>query len=157
MPPAIQSTYTDTFRKGFAGMVANSELTNKISRILQTATLAFGQPVARGTLDNTCVIMATTKVFLGISVMDPSILHATADRFEVGDNVPILTQGSIWVTAGATITPASLVAWDPATGLWKAAGTGFIPFPLMRYDDSGVNGDLVRISYKNRDAAASAA
>lgn len=158
MPPAVQNAYTDTYRKGFPGMIANSELANKISRVLQTATLAFGQPVARGTLDDTCILMATTKVLLGISVRDETLLHATPDQYIVGDNVAIMTQGSIWVTAGAALTPASLVAWDPATGKWKPAGTGFIPFPLMRFDDSAAaDGDLVRVSYKNRDAAAVAA
>lgn len=157
MPPSVQTAYAETFRKGFPGMIANSEVANKISRVLQTATLAFGQPVARGTLDDTCILMATTKILLGISVRDITLLHATPDRYEVGDNVAIMTQGSMWVTAGATITPASLVAWDPATGKWVAAGTGFIPFPLMRYDSSAADTELVLLSYKNRDAAAAAA
>lgn len=155
--PTVQSTYSETFRKGFVGMIENSELANKISRVLQTATLDFGQPVARGTLDDSCILMATTKVMLGISVRDVSLLHATPDQYLVGDNVAIMTQGSIWVTAGASITPASLVAWDPATGKWKAAGTGFIPFPLMRYDTSAADTELVLLSYKNRDAVGTAA
>lgn len=157
MPPAVQSTYTDEIRPGFVGMIANSELANKISRVLESASLAFGIPVARGVNDNGCRTMATTRVLLGITVADRTLLHDTADRYEIGDNVAIMTQGSIWVMAGAAITPASLVAWNPATGRWVAAGTGFLPFPDMRYDDSGGDGDLVRVSYKNRDAAITAA
>lgn len=156
--PTVQSTYSEDFRKGFPGMIANSELANKISRVLEDATLAFGIPVARGaSSDFGCRIMATTRVLLGISVRDVSLLHATPDRYEVDDNVAIMTQGSMWVTAGATITPASLVAWDPAAGTWKAAGTGFIPLVNARYDTSATAGQLVLLSYKNRDVALAAA
>lgn len=152
--PTVQNTYSETFRKGFPGMIANSELANKISRVLESATLAFGVPVARGVADEGCILMATTKILLGISVRDVTLLHATPDRYELGDNVAIMTQGSMWVVAGAALTPASLVAWDPATGKYRAAGTGFIPIVNARYDTTAAaDGDLILLSYKNRDVA----
>lgn len=147
MPPAVQSAYSETIRKGFPGMIADSEVANKVSRVLQTGNLIFGIPAIKGNADRNCVIAATTGQFVGITVMDTTLLHATPDRYEAGDNVALMDKGVIWVTAGGTITPASVVSWDPAdpTAGWKASATGFLPIPGAKFLDSGVDGDVVRV------------
>lgn len=145
--PTVQSTYSETFRKGFPGMVANSEVENSISRVLQTGNLIFGVPVIKGNLDNNCVIAVTTGLFLGISIRDVTLLHATPDRYEAPDNVGILNEGVIWVTAGGNVGPAVAPTWDPADPAagWKPSAVGFLPIVDAKFLDTGVDGDMVRL------------
>lgn len=145
--PIVQSTYAEGFRKGFPGQVANSEDENSISRVLQTGNLIFGVPVIKGNLDNNCVIAVTTGLFLGISIRDTTLLHATPDRYEAGDNVGLLNEGVIWVTAGGVVNPSVAPTWDPADPAagWKPSATGFLPVVGAKFIDSGVDGDVVRL------------
>lgn len=55
-----QSTYGTAYAVAVAGMIADTELLNTISRTLESATgLAFGQPAFRGAADHGIVIGAT--------------------------------------------------------------------------------------------------
>lgn len=249
--PAVQSAYTDTFRVGFPGMIADSELTNVISRTLEGAALPFGQPVLQGTKDHTCILAkqetyealagsvaafgtntgngtmgaitvtagaklgtytleiiepgANTGTFmvsdpdgvlighgvvgsafsaggiaftladgstdfvsgdgftfavtptaatdvgdlLGISVRDLTLLHDTPDQYQAPDNVAILTQGLIWVTAGATLAPGDPVFWNPATSRFTKTAT-HLAIPRCRYETSATNGNLVLLAARQR-------
>jgi hypothetical protein len=242
---AVQTSYSDASAVGTPGMVANTELVNKISRVLEGADLAFGVPVIRGSADALCAlasqetleaaatayagntgngamgaitVSAGAKVgtykltitepasnvgnfivedpdgitigqgdvaaafsagglaftladgstdfsagdgfnivvtptsetavgeFLGISVRDTT-LGAEQDVYEEGDTVAVMTQGVIWVTAGASVTPADPVYWNPATSRYTKTTTHF-PVPGAAFDTSGGNGDLVRLALR---------
>lgn len=56
----LQSTFPTTFPVGVAGMRANTEPENVISRTVESAAgIAFGQPAFRGSDDHGCIVGAT--------------------------------------------------------------------------------------------------
>lgn len=242
-----QTTYSEALPIGTPGLIANSELANIISRLLESASCAFGMPVLRGALDNGCILgvqetyeaagangdnapagatitaaptvssgaklgvyrivctlggattaskwlitdpdglevgIATgdtafsgsglaftitdsgtdpvvgeefiitvtatsgTNVgsFLGISVRDTT-LGAEDDTFSVNDTIPVMTQGVIWVTAGATVTPDDTVYWNPSTSRYTKTAT-HLAIPGAKFETSGVNGGLVKLAIR---------
>lgn len=242
---AVQTSYSDASAVGTPGMVANTELVNKVSRVLEGANLAFGLPVIRGSADGLCALasqetleaaatayagntgngvmgavtvsagakIGTYKLtivdpaanvgnflvedpdgitigqgdvaaafsagglaftladgatdfvagdgfnivvtptsgtavgeFLGISVRDTT-LGAQIDVYSAGDTLAVMTKGVIWVTAGATVTPADPVYWNPATSRYTKTTTHY-PIPGAVFDTSGVNGGLVRLALR---------
>lgn len=60
MPTPVQDTFANDFARGFPGMVANGETSNRISRTLEEGEdpLPFGAPAFRGTTDHTCIAVA---------------------------------------------------------------------------------------------------
>jgi hypothetical protein len=105
----LQTTYTDTVTKGYPGMVANGETSNRITRTMESAAgVAFGQPVYRGSGDHGCVItVGTLATFLGWTIATHGqglIAGATADTYAQYDNVPILTLGAIYVNVKGAVT-----------------------------------------------------
>ena len=56
----LQSTFSDTVAKGYAGMVANGETSNRITRTIETAGgIGFGKAVYRGAGDHGCLAAQT--------------------------------------------------------------------------------------------------
>lgn len=89
---------------------------------------------------------------LGISVKDDTLLHTTAGQYEAPDNVAIMTQGPIWVTAGATLVPGDPVYWNPSTKRYTKTTT-HLAIPKARFDTSAVNGGMILLSLRNRLSA----
>lgn len=83
---ALQSTYATSIPVGYAGMVANGETSNRISRVADEA-IDFGQPVYRGANDHTCQ-GGTTQAFTATGANGTSAPAAA-------------TIGSITASAGA--------------------------------------------------------
>lgn len=84
--------------------------------------------------------------FLGLSVRDTT-LGAETDAYVEGDTVAVMTEGVMWVTAGAAVTPDDPVYWNPATGRYTKTTTHFA-IPGAVYDSSGGNGDLVKVALR---------
>lgn len=110
----LQTTYTDTVTKGYPGMVANGETSNRITRTMESAAgVAFGQPVYRGTGDHGCVItVGTLATFLGWTIATHGqglIAGATADTYAQYDNVPIMTLGAIYVNVKGAVTDGAAI------------------------------------------------
>lgn len=93
----------------------------------------------------------------GIAVADTT-LGAEVANYVIYDTAGILTQGQIWVTAGAAVdaTEAPPVYYVAATGRYRGTGgSGTILVNNAQFDDSAAaNGDLVRISLRNRNGIA---
>src|SRR5688572_9507759 len=97
-----QTTYGNAPAIGIPGAIANVELANIISRIVETSGgLNFGQPAARSATaanENSCRLMASGAVFLGIAVLNRAVLADADDP----DNYPqyqaaaLMTQGAIF-------------------------------------------------------------
>lgn len=109
-----QDTYTDVMAPGYAGMVANGETSNRITRTCEdSAGIPFGAPVYRGSGDHGCTAtVGTAGTFLGFAIAHEALgllSGQTADRYQQYDNVAILTQGVMWVTAtGANVDGAAV-------------------------------------------------
>lgn len=153
-----QSTYGTAPAVGLPGQIANEELANIISRAVETSGgINFGQPAARSATaanENSCRLMASGAVFLGIAVLSRAV-PADADD---PDNYPestmaaLMTQGTIFVTAGGTVAPGDDVTWNTSTGRYStaAADGSNLAIPGARFETNGGNGDIVIVSLGNR-------
>lgn len=148
---AVQTTYSDNMAAAYAGMIANTEPNNLISRIVETvAGVGFAVPVIQGTADNECdVVAASTDVVIGITVRDQSV---TADTFAQYDSALLMREGVLWVT----VTDAGgVVAGDPvwvlvADGTFSNADAGTsqsLRINDARWDSSAANGALAKIRF----------
>ncbi len=154
-----QTTYNAAPAKGVHGAVANEELSNRISRTIETAAVPFGAPVQRGTADHGAVAL-TTGDFLGLAILNPAVpgnvaAASTPDQYLVGFTAAILTRGQMYVTAGDTVAQGDAVHYNPTTKRFVAAevvGTTVGPLTGVLFDTSGGNGDIVEISVGNRTA-----
>ncbi len=94
------------------------------------------------------VVTATTLTddldVLGIAVYDKTLVHDTPDRYEAYDSVNVLDQGTIWVTAGATVVAGDDVYWNPATSRYTKTTT-HLRIPTARFETGGADGGLVII------------
>lgn len=153
-----QTTYEETPAIGIHGQVANAELSNRISRTVETAAIPFGAPVQRGAADHGAAIFSTGD-FLGIAILNPAVpgnvaTASTPDQYPVGFTAAILTKGQMYVTAGATVVPGDDVYYTTATGKYvTASGAGIVgPLTGVFFDTGGGDGDLVELSISNRVA-----
>lgn len=130
--------YTDTFEPGYAGMIADHSLKDVASRKIETADVAFGLAVGRGTADGTAKLAGTG--FEGIAVSDKS---RTADKYAVGEMAGVMRKGSIWVTASTNVAPSDPVTFTAATGV---IGAGLVTtIANAKFENSANDGDLVRV------------
>ena len=153
-----QTTYNDAPPKGVHGQVANAELSNRISRTIETAAVPFGAPVQRGAAYHGAVAF-TTGDFLGLAILNPAVpgnvaTASTPDQYPVGFTAAILTKGQMYVTAGETVVQGDDVYYVTATGKYvTTAGAGIVgPLTGVFFDTGGALNDIVEISIGNRVA-----
>jgi hypothetical protein len=128
---AIQDTYATGFAKGFPGMVANGETSNRISRTCEDAGgISFGAFVSRGAGDHGCTAVTAAKpAVLGVAIVEHGVQPLpggiAADAYPQYESVPIMTQGAVLVTVvGAVADGDALtvgVGADAADGVGNTA------------------------------------
>jgi hypothetical protein len=147
--PVIQNDFGTTAAIGYPGMVANGEISNRISRTLEDADpIAFGVPAFQGLEDHSCSADDTVGDFLGITMADKQQIvlpGGTVDTYPQYQTVAIMERGSIYVTAGAAFSPRDPIAWDPATSAYVAPGVGMVDLTGWQADMSAADGDIMRI------------
>jgi hypothetical protein len=151
MAITVQSTYPSTIAAGFAGMVANGEKSNRISRTVEDAAgMAFGVAAFRGSGDHGCTATAAANKFLGIVISDVGQvpgLGGTADTLAQYSTASLLNEGVIYVqgsvavaqgdqayvTSGGAITNVSTSnVLIPARFDATTAGAGIVPLRVTR-------------------------
>lgn len=151
----LQTTYSDAYASGFPGMVANGETSNRISRTVEDATaIGFGKAVFRGTGDHGVTATPSANL-MGITIANYAAppVQATgvqADSYPQYSTAAILTQGVIWVVAGADVTDGAAVYvgdGDPLTaGAFTDDATGNVALTGWTFQDTVSSGALVRIA-----------
>lgn len=141
---AVQTTYGTNIAAAVAGMVANSELANVISRVLQHAVVGFGVGVFQGTADNQVTPDGDGRKFRGVTVLDPTVRPELTDQFAVGDTVPVMTKGVIWVTVVGSVV-AGAAAYVGDDGEFSSAASGNTAIPNAIWDSSAANGELAKL------------
>ncbi len=153
-----QTTYGASPAIGLPGQIANEELANIISKSVETAGgINFGQPGARSATaanENSCRLMASGAVFLGIAVLNRAVAPDAADpdNYPRYSSVALMTKGSIFVVAGGNVAPGDDVTWNTSSGRYSttAADGSNLAIPTARFETNGGNGDIVEISLGNR-------
>lgn len=143
-----QDTYLDNLAVGYPGMVANGETSNRISRTCADAAgIAFGVPVYEGTDPHTCTRTPTAGKLLGITIAHEALgilPGGSADKYAQYDNVAIMTQGVIWVTAGEAVT-ARAAAYDTGTAIVDTA-TDNDALTGWEFDEAAASAALVKLA-----------
>jgi hypothetical protein len=152
--PELQTAYTGTVTKGYAGMVANGETSNRISRTVEDAAgIAFGKPVYRGTGDHGCTAtVGTLATFLGFTIATSAqgyVAGQDADEYQQYDTASVLTSGAIYVNVTAAVADGAAITMGTGGGAADALSsvaadathiaTGFIA------DETTTGAGLVRI------------
>lgn len=145
----LQSNYTDQVAPGYPGMVANAETQNRITRTIEDAAgIAFGKAAFRGVGDHGTVGTPTAGALLGITIAHEALAllpTATADTFLQFASVPIMTQGVIWVLAGAAVADNEQAYVTPA-GAFTNSAAGNVILPGWVFDTTAASGALVKLA-----------
>lgn len=123
----LQTTYSDTAAVAYAGMVANGETSNRITRTVEdSAGIAFGVPVYRGSGDHGCTAtVGTLATFLGFTVATSAlglVSGADADEYQQYDNATIITGGAIYVTVTGAVTDGAALTVGKSAGAADGIG-----------------------------------
>lgn len=146
----IQDTYNAAPGKGFPGMVANGETSNRISRTCEDAAgIAFGKACYRGTGDEGCTGTPAAGTLLGFAIADHGIPvlpgGVAADIYPRYASVGIMNAGAIYVTAGEDVTDGAQVYVTPAGAIVDTAAGNVIADGWF-FDETVASGGIVRIA-----------
>src|SRR6478609_2851630 len=126
MSITVQSTYSTTFTKGYAGMIADGAQQNVVSRIIEdSAGIAFGKAAFQGTADKGVTATVGTK-FRGITVADVGVITpvgGAADLYAQYATANLLDEGDIWVTVGANVAVGA-AAYVTSAGVFTSSSSG---------------------------------
>ena len=125
--PELQTTYSDTVAKAYAGMIANGETSNRITRSMEDAAgIAFGKPVYRGSGDHGCTgTVGTLASFLGWTVATSAQGYTAgqdADEYQQYDNASIITGGAIYVAVKGAVTDGAALTVGTGGGAADLVG-----------------------------------
>jgi len=129
MAITIQSTYATDYTKGYAGMVANGETSNRISRTVESASgAAFGAPLYRGTDDHGCTTtVGTLATFLGWAIADLGVVPVTVsgavDTYPQNSTAGILTSGAIYVAVKGSVSDGAAITVGTGGGAADLIGS----------------------------------
>ena len=123
----LQTTYATTLASGYAGMIANGETSNRITRTNEdSAGIGFGLPVYRGSGDHGCTAtVGTLATFLGWSIATSAqgyTATADADEYAQYDNVAILTSGALYVAVEGAVTDGAALTVGTGGGAADLVG-----------------------------------
>lgn len=135
MPP-IQDSYAQYADEGFAGDIADAQPATVISRMAETAAIAFGIAVTHGTGDSE-VNAGGAGTFQGVSVRTNVLPAENADSYPVAYPFPVIQEGVIRVEVTEAVTPETVPAYSTADGTFGASGTAnHTDVPRGRYESS---------------------
>jgi hypothetical protein len=125
-PGPVQSTYIRYLLPAQNGMLASSVNWAADTKQVETAAgIGFGLAVSQGVADQGIVIGGSA--FVGVTRADITLPQASGitvvDTYLQYDNAGVLTMGDIWVNCYASVTPATAVVFEAATGKLGIAGT----------------------------------
>jgi hypothetical protein len=144
----LQTTYLTDLVPGYAGMVANGETSNRISRTIEDAGgIAFGKGAYRGTGDHGITATPAAGTLLGFTIAHEVLgllAGQTADVFPQYQNVPILTLGAIWVNAAVAVADNDQVYVTPAGLITNVSSSNVIATGWF-FDTTTSGADLARI------------
>jgi hypothetical protein len=145
MAITVQSTYPTAPAAGFAGMVANGEKSNRISRSVEDAGgMAFGVAAFRGSGDHGCTATPTANKFLGIVIADVGQvpgLGGTADTLAQYTTASLLNEGVIYVNASVAVNQGD-AAYVTAGGAITNVSTSNTAIPA-RFDGTIASAGIV--------------
>lgn len=147
MAVEIQTSYAEDYAKGYPGMVANGETSNRISRTVEDAAgIAFGKAVFRGSGDHGVTATPAANTFMGVTIADVGVVAPVggdADEYAQYATAGILNEGCIYVVAGEAVTDGA-AAYVTAAGAFVDTSTSNTAIPAV-FDETAASGAIVRL------------
>lgn len=145
----VQDVFSAAPGKGFPGMVANGETSNRISRTCEDAAgIAFGKACYRGAGDQGCTGTPAANTLLGFSIADHGVQPlpggVAADIYPRYASVGILNRGAIYVTVGEDVIDGAAVYVTAAGAIVDTVGANFAATG-WEFDETVANGGICRI------------
>lgn len=152
MPP-VQTSYSENIRPALAGMRANEEPVDLISRNVETvAGIGFGVVVQKGALDDSCIAdlstsAMTAQTYLGVTLRDRGVRAESPDGFARYDSARIMRKGVVWVAVAVAVAQSDIPTVTLSTGVIgkTAVGAGVVAIPNARFDSSTTGAGLVKL------------
>lgn len=116
----VQGSYPTRPPIAQAGMPADMSSGDADTRICESAAIGFGLGVSQGVADNGAILGGSN--FKGITIRDVTLVHATADRYETGDNMAVAVRGDLWVQVANAVTPGLQAYYSSVTGAIGKSG-----------------------------------
>lgn len=143
----LQSTFGEDIPYGYAGMEADGELSNIVSRHLEGSTACeFGRPVYQGSNDRGCTLTVSANL-IGFAIARkglPVTDDRAADTFAPGDTLPVKERGKIWIDSASTAAKGDQV-YVTAAGAVTNSSSGNTAAPGWEYDDTITAAGIARI------------
>ena len=143
----LQNSFVEDIPVGYPGMEADGELSNIITRTLESASAGFGKAVYRGTNDRGAVTTPAAGALLGFTIANkglPVTSDRAADTFITKDNLRIKNRGKIWVLAGAAVADGEQVYVTSGGAITNVSTSNTIADGWF-FDDTAASGAPVRI------------
>ena len=124
----LQTTYSDTIAPAYAGMIANGETSNRISRTVEdSAGIAFGKAVYRGSGDHgVTATVGTLATFMGWTVATSALGYVAgqdADEYQQYDTATLITSGAIYITVTGTVADGAAITVGTGAGVADGYGS----------------------------------
>jgi hypothetical protein len=135
----VQTTFSENIRQGLPGMVNRMVDYNAVSRSCSTpAGIPAARAVSQGATDIEAVIGGTANGFLGLTILDPTLIVPTAQVFVDGvypqyAEMGILTKGEMFATAPVAVAAGDPVSFIAADGTLTNTGGVVIPGARWKY------------------------
>ena len=158
---AITSTgYGLNHGNAFAGMVADDQVSNVVTKTNTTATtVPYGKGVVRDTTNNTetgigtIATTTTAAMFVGVAVRELNRAYNTGDTFGAvpAKDFSVLTAGTIWVTVRETVVPGDAAcmiinATNPGDFKKTAGANDAVAITGAKFLTGATSGGLAKLS-----------
>ena len=158
---AITSTgYGLNHGNAFAGMVADDQVSNIVTKTNTTATtVPYGKGVVRDTTNNTetgigtIATTTTAAMFVGVAVRELNRAYNTGDTFGAvpAKDFSVLTAGTIWVTVRETVVPGDAAcmiinATNPGDFKKTAGANDAVAITGAKFLTGATSGGLAKLS-----------
>lgn len=117
----IQPNYNPTLDRGYQGQIADTRLSDVISRICASASIGFGLAVIKGAEDNEVALGAGGQ-FMGLTVRDVALPAANEDEYKEGNTVGVMVKGSMFCQAIVAVNGGDPVYRTPTGTLTNVPG-----------------------------------
>jgi hypothetical protein len=120
---SAQTTYSSTIDAAYAGLVADLEPKEVVSKACESATIGFGLAVNQGTADEQAVLGGTSVIGITVRSLDREGT-STAVQYSQYEAMGVLREGYIWVEIENTGSPGDALYTDDVTGEIGAGAPG---------------------------------
>ncbi|MDR6632353.1 hypothetical protein J2X72_001137 [Phyllobacterium sp. 1468] len=118
-------SYSRDTPAGYPGMIATTEPHFVTSMVVgaSSSNIPFGIGVIYDTIEDTVKLPAAIGKFAGVAVVDRTLPFANGEVYKPYDQISVMKNGSIWVTALVAVAHGDPVYMTPTGGFTNVANS----------------------------------